>query len=288
LLGQIEYGFAMFERNDDAGVFESALVSRGLKKSHQLGPEDDVVLLVTQRAIHAVHVRHYAVTFSEFFTARSRLCRWRAVTVLEKDRNMQRQDWTGIVACLAAAWVILGARPAFGQPNVSRSAPTVGATVGIVGVGSSWSGGGEGLVVNGHLDLPAVPSWRVRLAAGTLRWRPTNEALGGEPRTDRARLTHVTATAIRSYIEPSLRYPVGLYGGLGIGSYSYRIQRGPFTNPRSFGIHAVGGIEYQKFGRDVGVRLEVQFHATGGPGHAQVWATTVPMISAALGISRSF
>jgi hypothetical protein len=44
LLGQIEHRLAMLNRNDDSGMLESALVAWGLKKSYQVGSEDDLVL----------------------------------------------------------------------------------------------------------------------------------------------------------------------------------------------------------------------------------------------------
>jgi hypothetical protein len=59
LLGQIEHSLPMLKWNDDSGMFESALVAWVLKKSYQLGSEDDLVLWVRQGTIHALHGRYY-------------------------------------------------------------------------------------------------------------------------------------------------------------------------------------------------------------------------------------
>jgi hypothetical protein len=81
---------------------------------------------------------------------------------------MQRRACTTMVACLALTWMVTSGRPAFGEPLVSRSAPTVGATVGIVGTGDRLNGGGKGVMVTGHVDLPTAPAWRVRLGGARL------------------------------------------------------------------------------------------------------------------------
>jgi hypothetical protein len=57
LLGQVEHSLPMLSRNDDSGMFESALVAWVLKKSYQVGSEDDLVLWVRQRTIYALHGR---------------------------------------------------------------------------------------------------------------------------------------------------------------------------------------------------------------------------------------
>ena len=201
---------------------------------------------------------------------------------------MQRKRAIVFVVVTELAWVMAGNAPAFAQPNVSQSALTVGATLGVAGTGNSWSGGGTGPVFGGSVEVPVVPTWRLRVSGGRMRWTPTNEPNGGGLQAGRVSLTYAGVAVMRTYIEPSLRSPFGVYGGLGIGYYSYRIRRGPFSNPGSAGIHAVGGFEYQRFDRDVGVRVEVQVHATRGPGHAQVWACTLPALSASVGISRRF
>jgi hypothetical protein len=208
--------------------------------------------------------------------------------VSEAEDTMQRKRPIGFVVVSAMAWVVAGSAPALAQPNVSRSALTVGAALGVSGAGSSWSGGGTGPLLSGYVEVPVDPAWRVRLSGGRMRWTPSNEPHDGGLQAGRVSLTYAGVAVTRSYITPSLRFPVGMYGGVGVGYYFYRIRRGPFGRPGSAGVHAVGGIEYQQFNRDVGVRVEVQFHAARGPEHAQVWAYTVPALSASVGISKRF
>jgi hypothetical protein len=195
---------------------------------------------------------------------------------------------TTCTGCAVVVFVLAGSGPAFGQPRVLvPSAVTVGATVGGGLNGNSWSGGGQGPVLSMHVDLPAADSLRVRFAVGATRWTPTNEPLeGGEP-AGRVSFTHVTASALFNYIQPTLRFPVGIYWGAGVGTYRYRIEHGSFRS-EAIGLHGIGGIEYVDRDRHFAVRLETVVHMAGGPRHRQVWATSVPALSAAVGISRRF
>ena len=156
---------------------------------------------------------------------------------------MQRIRSIGFVALSGLAWGMAGSAPAFAQPNVSRSALAIAAAVGVAGAGNSWSGGGRGPVFSGYVEVPIVPTWRLRVSGGRMRWTPTNEPHDDGPRAGSVCLTYAGVAVTRSGITPSLRFPVGVYGGVGIGYYSYRIRRGPFSNPGSAGLHALGGIE---------------------------------------------
>ncbi len=200
---------------------------------------------------------------------------------------MRRKAWRGVGVCAVVVVLMTGPRSAFGQPAVSVSAVTAGATIGRGTTGTPDEGGGKGPWLSAHVDLPVAIRLRVRLAAGATRWTPTNEPPEGEEPAGRVSLTHVTVTFLRDHIEPTLRYPFGVYWGFGAGHYHYRIQHGQFS-PRRLGFHAVGGMEFLNHDRHLAVRFEAQLHHINGPRHQQVSEYTVPALTVAVGISRRF
>ena len=200
---------------------------------------------------------------------------------------MRRTAWSGVRVCVVVVVLMTGARSAFGQPAVSISAVTVGATIGRGSNGTPEEGGGKGPWLSAHVELPVAIRLRVRLAAGATRWTPTNEPPEGGERAGGVSLTHLTVTVLRDHIEPTLRYPFGIYWGFGAGHYHYRIQHGPF-NARRLGFNAVGGMEFVNHDRHLAVRFEAQIHYINGPRHQQVSEYSVPVLAAAVGISRRF
>ena len=200
---------------------------------------------------------------------------------------MRATAWRGVQVCAVVVVLMSGARSAFGQPPVSISAVTVGATIGPGSTGHPEEGGGKGPWLSAHVDLPVAIRLRVRLAAGATGWTPSNEPPDGGERAGRVSLTHVTATVLRDHFEPTLQIPFGMYWGLGAGHYHYRIQHGPF-NPRRLGFHVVGGMEFLNYDRHLVVRFEAQVHVINGPRHQQVSEYTVPVASFAVGLSRRF
>ena len=95
-------------------------------------------------------------------------------------------------------------------------------------------------------------------------------------------------TAIVPYLEPSVRYPFGIYRGVGVGGYRYHIPHGPVSHRTARGLHALGGVEHLTEGQRRVLRIEFEIDAVGGPGHDQVWAYTMFRLSASVGISRRF
>ena len=200
---------------------------------------------------------------------------------------MRWRAWRGVQVCAVVVVLMTGARSAFGQPAVSISAVTVGATIGRGSTGNQWSGGGKGPWLSANVDLPVLPAWRVRLSAGATHWTPTNKPHeGGEP-AGRVSLRHVNVTVLHDYIEPTLQSPFGIYWGFGAGYYRYRIEHGSFK-PDARGLHGLAGMEFVNYDRHLAVRVEAQIQYMGGPDHRQVWAYSLPAISFGVGISRRF
>ena len=192
-----------------------------------------------------------------------------------------------LVVVLVAGVRLASATSVTAQPNVSRAALAIGATVGVAGTGNEHSGGGAGPTVAAFVDVPVRPTLRLRLGAGTTQWHPRVEVSGARD-AGRVSLDHVNFTVLRNHAVPTLRFPVGIYSGMGAGYYRYRIERGEFSRRTSAGFHFVGGAEYQRFDRDIGLRFELEIQLTGGPHHKQVWAEVVPVLSASIGLSKRF
>lgn len=201
---------------------------------------------------------------------------------------MSKHNGVRLAACLVVAWTLQGATVAFAQPNVSRSALSIGASAGVVGAGRNTSGGGYGPTFTGSVDVPVIPGWGVRVWGGTLHWHSQRDWFPGSPFAGRVSLDHLNVTVVRHYREPRLHDPWGVFFGLGAGHYRYRIEHGRFTNPNSGGMHVLGGLEYQKFHRNIGYRLEFQAHVTGGPNHPHIWTDMLPAMSISAGMTRRF
>ena len=137
-----------------------------------------------------------------------------------------------LVIGLVAGVRLAGAAPVSAQPNLARAALAIGATIGVSGTGNEHSGGGAGPTVAAFVDVPVMPTWRVRLGAGTTRWHP-NVEIPGRVKAGRVSLDHVSFTVLRSRVEPTMRFPVGIYTGIGAGYYRYRIERGAFSRRTS-------------------------------------------------------
>ena len=189
-----------------------------------------------------------------------------------------------------AALLMLVPAHAAAQGYLTRTIPeavSAGVSLGVSGTGNSWSGGGNGPLFSGRVDIPARDS-RVRLSVGHVRWTPTTDVLTpGAELAGRVGLSRATASLVVPHIEPSDRYPFGIYVGGGVGLYRYSM-RGVVENRVARGLHALAGFEYVTSGQRRVLHVEFELHAIGGPGHAQVWATTVFAGSASVGISRRF
>ena len=166
--------------------------------------------------------------------------------------------------------------------------PTAGVMAGINAAGSTWSGGGSGPALSLNVEVPAAPTYRARLTLGTTRWTPGNDPLEAGRAAGRVSLSHLTLSAIRRSFEPTSRYPIGLYAGAGVGFYRYGIKEGEFDDRNHWGLHGLAGVDFARPGSGLAFRLEFQVHATGGPGHPQVWAVLVPAVSACVGMSKRF
>jgi len=193
-----------------------------------------------------------------------------------------------IYGSLAAAW-LMSATAASAQDRLPRAdGPSAAVTAGINGAGNSWSGGGNGPVLSLHVEVPDAPTYRARLTVGAMRWTPNNEVLDGTAAAGRVSLTHLSVSAIRRYVEPTRRYPLGFYAGAGVGFYRYAIREGAFDNRNHWGLHGLAGAELARLDTGLAFRLEFQGHLTGGPGHRQIWAELIPALSASLGVSKKF
>jgi hypothetical protein len=201
--------------------------------------------------------------------------------------NMLNGARAAICGLLVTASVMSGGTVA-AEDRVRAVGPTVGVMAGINAGGSTWSGGGTGPVLSLHVEVPAAPTYRARLTLGTMRWTPGNDPLEGGRAAGRVSLSHLTVSAIRRSIEPTARYPVGLYAGAGVGFYRYGIKEGDFDDRNHWGLHGLAGVDFARPDSGLAFRLEFQVHATGGPGHPQIWAVLVPAVSASVGVSKRF
>jgi hypothetical protein len=174
-------------------------------------------------------------------------------------------------------------------PAVAQQRPatlTFGAAMGAGSTGNSWSGGAGGQTAATHLDLPLNGNGRLRVEAGMVHWRPHNEPLGDIPvRAGHVWLSHIGVTALRYGQYP---WTQGMYAGWGLARYRYFIQRGHVRYRTTWGLHGVAGYEHFTPGDRWGVHVEAGVQAVGGPGHSQVWASMLPMLSASVGMSRRF
>ena len=182
-----------------------------------------------------------------------------------------------------AALVTSGAGAASAQtPLVSLSA---GGTIGAASNGNSWSGGGVGPLAAAHVDLMINSSRRVRLEAGTTAWKPTNEALDDIP-AGRVRMTHVGFLLLGNG-----SFGRGLptaYGGVGLGRYFFSADHGAIQRPDTTGVQFVGGLEFMRATSRRRCHIETRIGFVGGPGHNQVWAYTLPILSVAAGMDWRF
>ena len=192
------------------------------------------------------------------------------------------------VLALVPLLLLVPAHLAAQGPRTIQDAVAVGVTLGVSQSGNEWSGGGSGPQLAGNVDIP-VANGRLRLTLGHARWTPSNDVItrGAQP-AGRMGLSRITATAVLPYIEPTSRYPFGIYVGVGIGVYRYHIQHGAASHRTARGLHGLGGLEYLTKDRRRSGRLEAELHAVGGPGHGQVWAYTIFGSSASVGVSRRF
>ena len=192
------------------------------------------------------------------------------------------------VLALVALLLLVPAQLAAQGSRTIQDAVSLGVTLGVSQSGNQWSGGGSGPQLAGNVDIPLADA-RLRLTLGHTRWTPSNDVIspGAEP-AGRMGLSRITATAVLPYIEPTSRYPFGIYVGVGIGVYRYHIQHGAASHRTARGLHGLGGLEYLTKDHRRSLRLEAEFHGVGGPGHDQVWAYTIYGLSASIGVSRRF
>lgn len=196
---------------------------------------------------------------------------------------MVRIVWRSHRALLTAA-LMIGMFPvpgAWAQQSFERI--TAGVTVGIAGNGNSWSGGGPGPLVTAHVDLP-INRQRLRFDCGTTTWSPGNEPLN-DVRAGRIWMSHVGATVL-GYSE--LGNELAVYGGVGVGRYLFHAEHGTLSKPSTMGLHLLGGMERISEDSKRGYHVELGIGGVGGPGHGQVWAYTLPTLSASAGVSWRF
>ena len=202
---------------------------------------------------------------------------------------MSKHAGVRLARCAVVAWMLQGATAlAQAPPNVSRTALSIGASAGIVGAGQTSRGGGYGPSFAASVDVPVLAGWDVRVWGGTLHWHSASDWFPGSPYAGRVSLDHVNVTVVRHYRRPRLHDPAGVYYGMGVGHYRYRIERGRFTHSDSGGLNVVVGLQYQKPNRNIGYRVEFQGHVTGGPNHPHIWTDMMPAISLSAGVTRRF
>jgi hypothetical protein len=186
----------------------------------------------------------------------------------------------------AVAIIVVGSgTPAAAQQ--SRGTIIVGGAIGASSTGNSWSGGGPGPFGGAHVDLPVNRSGRLRFDLGLVGWSPNNEGLEG-PAAGRVWLSHAGVTALRYCDDPRDGCLPGVYFGFGIARYRYSIEHGDVAHRTPLGIHGVLGLEHFPDERLWGYHVEGAVAFIGGPGHGQIWATTLPALSVAVGLSRRF
>jgi hypothetical protein len=202
---------------------------------------------------------------------------------------MSKHAGIRLAECAVVAWTLQGATVlAQPPPNVSRTGLSISASAGIVGAGHTSSDRGYGPTFTASVDVPVLHGWDVRVWGGRLHWHSGRDWFPGSPYPGRVSLDHVNVTVVRHYRRPRLHDPAGVYFGMGAGRYRYRIEHGRFTNPDSAGLHVLGGIEYQKFNRNIGYRLEFQAHVTGGPNHPHIRTDMMSAMSISAGVTRRF
>jgi hypothetical protein len=187
----------------------------------------------------------------------------------------------------AVAIVVVGSvTPAAAQQ--SRATISVGGAIGGSLTGDSWSGGGAGPLGAAHIDLPVSQSGRLRFDAGLVGWSPNNDVVEG-PAAGRVWLSHAGVTVLGYCDDPSVVVCLpGVYLGFGIARYRYSIEHGDVAHRTPLGMQGVLGVEHFPDNRHWGYHVEGAVAFIGGPGHGQIWATTLPALSVAVGLSRRF
>lgn len=192
----------------------------------------------------------------------------------------------GRVLATAITILIGSATSAFAQDTTKGL--TFGAALGAASTGNSWSGGAGGQTAATQLDLGVSHVLRIRLDAELIHWSPDNDPQGDIPvRAGNVWLSRVGMTALH-YRDSQLGSPEGLYTGWGVARYRYFIQHGHVSSPTSIGIHGLVGYEHFRPAARWGFHVEGGIRFVGGPGHNQVWANTLPMLSARVGLNRRF
>jgi hypothetical protein len=123
---------------------------------------------------------------------------------------------------VAQTWTTVSDRPALGL-SVGRASSVD------QGIGGAW---------NATLELPTLPTWRVRVDVGRVHWR-FDEDMSGRGFPLRTKMTRASATIVRT--KPPVGAAVNGYIGGGVGLYWF-----PAPDEQGFrgwGAHTLGGIE---------------------------------------------
>ena len=100
-------------------------------------------------------------------------------------------------------------------------------------------------------------------------------------------MSNVGATLL-GYSDLGFDGDLAFYGGVGVGRYRFHAQHGTLRKPTTMGLHLIGGMERISPDSRRGYHVERGIGGVGGPGHGQVWAYTLPTLSAAAGVSWRF
>jgi hypothetical protein len=119
-------------------------------------------------------------------------------------------------------------------------------------------------------------------------WSPSNEVLEGPP-AGRVLLSHAGVTLLGYCEDAAIKGCLpGVYYGLGLALYRYRIEHGDVERRTPRGFHVVGSVEHFPQGSLWGIQVEAALALIGGPGHGQVWAFDLPQLSLTVGVNRRF
>ena len=111
---------------------------------------------------------------------------------------MPKHNGIRLAGFVVAASTLLGATDALAQqPNVYRTAVSIGASAGVVGAAQTSSGGGYGPGFTASVDVPILSGWDVRVSGGTLHWQSERDWFPGSPYAGRVALDHVDVTVVR-------------------------------------------------------------------------------------------
>lgn len=161
----------------------------------------------------------------------------------------------------------------------------LGATVGVVLTGDRNAvsdARSADLAVS--VDVPLPANWRFRGEFGRARWTfDGSESFPLDLPPEQVTLTRLAAAGILA-----LDTPANFYVGAGIGLYRFEAELSDMPRPNRPGLHVLGGTEFVFPGGGLGIRLEAQVQAVGGPNASTTPGTVIIPGAPPEGRSRVF